>query len=271
MLLLALGCAPHVPPTADPAGCAGCHDAETAAWAVSSHADAFTGPLFTRSWAETRAAWCLDCHGPEHGVGCATCHGPDARDCVDCHGFELPAEIDERGHVARGSGVLAQTTVAEWRASGWADAPCASCHPAHGDPVDARARLRAALGVTVRVEGELARATFTARRVGHALPTGDPFRRLELVLCADLACARPIASTSMSRRLERTDDGAWREASDTRIPPPTDRGDAVLERVLRAPGARTWRLIAHLADPRHTPELGDRARYVVATGRVEPR
>lgn len=147
---------------------------------------------------------------------------------------------------------------------------CIDCHPAH-HPVGGndRDRVRAVISARVIADGDQVTATLTADEIGHAFPTGDPFRRLELTLCADLACAQPLIQTSLERRLKRTDDGGWTLDLDTRIPAPSVglRGERTIR--LDAPQARTWRLTMHLADPAHATDLGKQAAYVVETGTVE--
>lgn len=146
------------------------------------------------------------------GVGCVTCHvtsaaqilaapasGParpaphavvrDARfasaaACAACHEFAFPTA---RG---RAPAELMQSTVTEHRASPASARACASCHMPRGasgrkshaflasrDPET----LRRALDVrAARTSATTVRLTLTPRDPGHALPTGDLFRRLEI-------------------------------------------------------------------------------------------
>ncbi|MEZ4318758.1 MAG: hypothetical protein R3F61_14690 [Myxococcota bacterium] len=263
----ASGCGAHVPEHARSESCAECHPSAVTDWSASRHAVAFDNPVFQRSWSDTRAPWCLTCHLPEEGVGCAACHGPEARDCADCHDFDLPREL---GGAA--SGTRGQSTAEEWSRSGAAaqGLGCADCHPPHhprgGTDVE---RVREVVGAAVRVSGDDVRADVSVTGVGHAFPTGDPFRRLRLTVCADLACLRPIATTDLERRLERTADGGWALASDTRVQAPIEGLDATRSFSMHAPGARSWQLTLHLTDPRHADELGSAAAYVVANGLVD--
>ena len=121
----------------------------------------------------------------------------------------------------------------------------------------------------VHLDGDEVEATISVAKIGHAFPTGDPFRRLELSLCADLSCRRPVAQVQLERRLEQAVDGRWELALDTRVPAPAEGLDASRSFTVTAPEARAWLLVLHLTDPRHAADLGDRARYVVATGPVE--
>lgn len=255
----------HVPSNSRPEDCTGCHSAASSEWSGSSHAHAFDNPVFQVSWSETQAPWCLSCHLPDNGVTCATCHGPESKTCADCHEFDLPKEL---GGAA--SGTLGQSTVSEWMTSGAAkqELGCSDCHAPHRGKD--RQRVRAAIGAKVMSSDETVYATVTTADIGHAFPTGDPFRRLQLTVCADLVCQRPIARVELERRLKRTADGGWALANDTRVPAPTKGLNGTRTFELHAPDARSWRLVMHLTDPRHTQDLGELASYVVANGLVEP-
>jgi hypothetical protein len=154
------------------------------------------------------------------GVGCVTCHvvagellaGPARSDarvadrpaqaaphpvvrdarldgsaaCAGCHEFEFP------DRTARKLPELMQSTVSEHARSAQRDRACASCHMPTIKPGEASHRSHAFLGghdsglvksaVVVEAErdGEIARITITPRELGHAFPTGDLFRRLEV-------------------------------------------------------------------------------------------
>lgn len=151
----------------------------------------------------------------EDGVGCVSCHlekgtsavraGPRARSgvaaphalarteafagseaCASCHEFEFPKSIR---HPA---GSLMQLTITEHRESEHADLSCADCHMKvagkgasrhrRHDFVSSRdpAFMRAALDVRVKRRGEDLVFDLDPVLVGHAYPTGDLFRRLEL-------------------------------------------------------------------------------------------
>lgn len=170
-----------------------------------------------------------------NGVDCVTCHvqnggivGPgehvanalhpvfaDARlateaACGGCHQFDFPAASRQVVPQAM------QNTVAEHAESRFADTPCQSCHmplvqtggAAHhrhdfsviGDPAMIRsaAIVRAALVGVNQVE-----VAVFANAVGHAFPTGDMFRRLEVradVLDAGGKTSRTLRPVVLSRR-----------------------------------------------------------------------
>lgn len=220
------------------------------------------------SHAETNSPWCLECHQADpDGVGCVSCHGPTARLCADCHQFDLPVDLG-----GPSSGVAAQDTVAEWgrstaktRGEG-----CTDCHDPHRVRGGRDASLlRETLQVRVVRSATGVVATVTADGAGHAVPTGDPFRRLRLVVCADLACTVPRGEAWLQRRLERAPDRSWVVSTDTRIPPPTTGRTAWRTLEVPVQGARSWRLYYHLADPRHEALLVDDAVRLIESGLVE--
>lgn len=235
----------------DAASCAGCHAGEAAGWAASRHAHAADNPAFERSFADTRPGWCHDCHRPD-GVGCGACHAAEvaaADTCAACHEFELPHQ-----------GGAGQHTVSEWASSaaGRRGQGCVTCHDPHTVPgaYDDDA-LRAATSAAVRRSGDGVSARITVAGAGHAVPTGDPFRRLTLELCADLACRRPVGAAELGLRFTRGDDGRVTLAEDTRLRP-SGVGDGAERTVaVAAPGARAWRLWYHRLDPDHEADVPD--------------
>ena len=265
--LMALSSCEHVPHEAQHTDCASCHSTQAADWQQSRHAVAHSNAIFQRSWADTRDPWCLSCHLPEDGVSCATCHSTPAKTCADCHEFDLPRELPNTP-----SGTLGQSTVSEWHVSGAAarGMDCTSCHDPHRPRGGHdQAWVRDTIDVQVTGKGDTVSATLTASGIGHAFPTGDPFRRLQLTLCADLSCTRPITQASLHRSLKRTENDDWILNQDTRIPPPTIGLRSARSLELHAPEARSWQLHMHLTDPAHAAELGEQASYVVANGAVE--
>lgn len=145
------------------------------------------------------------------GVGCVTCHGQtqvlagarernDAEDaphallrsagfsgagaCAGCHEFAFPDEL------LRGTTQLMQATISEQADSPEPDTSCADCHMPRGE--DGRrshdfeaSRSDAWQRMALRVEASRRGArrvqvTLHPQNVGHAVPTGDLFRRLEV-------------------------------------------------------------------------------------------
>lgn len=203
------------------AACERCHAQEAATWRTSLHAQAWTDPVFQRSFDLEPSSFCRDCHAPESatpalGVACVTCHDPGgtgsvlaaesaaparagaaphrvvrerafagAGACASCHEFAFP-DASARG----GSGDRMQRTMSEHVASRFADRSCASCHMpklaeggrGHGFAVASDpAMLRRALVTRVTREDESVAFDLAPGDVGHAFPTGDLFRRLVLV------------------------------------------------------------------------------------------
>ncbi len=163
------------------------------------------------------------------GVGCVTCHvqvgqivGPrsllsqshptlgDARlstaaACAGCHEFEFPKR----------QRVPMQSTLSEHAASPLADVSCQNCHMpvvedgASDQPKQHRSHrfevddqlLRSALSVSAeRAPNRAVSVTLTVTGAGHAVPTGDLFRRLEVrARSSGGALASPVG---LERRFE---------------------------------------------------------------------
>lgn len=107
--------------------------------------------------------------------------------CVGCHEFEFPDRS------ARARPELMQSTISEHARSLEPGTPCADCHMPRADKGEASYRshsfsggrdatfVRSAVQVTARRTSEVSiRISITPRRLGHAFPTGDLFRRLEV-------------------------------------------------------------------------------------------
>jgi hypothetical protein len=151
----------------------------------------------------------------ELGVGCVTCHlgadddrvlaapreglvserapHPVVRDprfaaveaCAGCHEFPFP------GLRPAGPETLMQSTVREHASSAARDRPCAECHMprlegtrrAHGFVASRSPEVvRSAVDVRVERRGDLVRIELHPRVSGHAFPTGDLFRRVEIAI-----------------------------------------------------------------------------------------
>ncbi len=217
----------------------------------------------------------MNCHAPlpeqaagqlrDEGVGCAACHirggailAPrpataeaekahhivveprlaQAEWCAGCHQFNWPITMDP----VRYGPYPMQNTVAEWRASGRAET-CIDCHMTTGHRMsgghDAEQVARA-LDVAVVARHANVRVRLRSRAVGHALPTGDPFRRLVLQLCAAPSCEPVLREIFFGRRFDAAHDGKL--VLDTTVPPSGERAvDA------KAAGARYWRLVYRYA------------------------
>jgi len=253
------------------AACIRCHARTARAHAGSLHAASFSDVSFRRGYAAEPAPFCRGCHAPEsrpdgepdpfaqtHGVTCVTCHLPagaavvlasarapqahaphgvkrvpdfGTRTCAGCHEFAFPNAdaLGERG--------LMQKTLRENEAAGAPD--CTSCHRDHAMTVSRdRERLAAALAVTAdRHDGDLV-LRLEAKGVGHAVPTGDMFRRLVVrVKTPKATLERPLGRTFRTRR---DDDGAAvrYEATDERLFPGRPR-----RLVFDVPADAAWEVV----------------------------
>lgn len=231
------------------AECMDCHPGEARRWKASRHASSADNANFRTAWPEARHRdWCLECHRPDgaDAVTCTSCHRdhePTGTEvCATCHEFEGPRV---HGALALG-GDLLQSTVSEWRASGAAEG-CADCHLAgHRFPgAHDTALLREALAIRAEPDALIVETTAA---LGHRVPTGDPFRRLEIALCEDPACTRVAAQRTLGVVHAADADGFLRVVRDDRLGPPGGEAPAVL-RVPRPAGATAWRVRLALADP----------------------
>ncbi|MCX4247383.1 multiheme c-type cytochrome [Paraliomyxa miuraensis] len=191
--------------------------------------------------------------------------------CAACH--EFPSELLP--------GLMMQTTLTEHRASAFADEPCQSCHMplgsdgrrTHGfeasrDP----AMLRAAVHVRAQRMGDGAWLELAPGAIGHAFPTGDPFRRLsielgheedgEWVVDDERQLTRRIGR-HRSRLRQLADDRPGASPEPTRV-------------VLRAPGleavALGWRVAYERLDMDYPDDPSPRIfdRVIVAEGWLAP-
>lgn len=231
----------------DAASCGECHERHYREWAGSAHRTASTNALFLAELGPRRRAFCVDCHAPRRdasaGVDCAVCHvregavlnprvsgrAPHASRaapelagtlaCARCHQFEFEGQPGE----------LLQRTTDEWMASAHRGTSCQGCHlPERGGHhrhdfpggLDEEL-LRDAIRVEARAtrEGETTRLhlELSADRAGHAVPTGDIFRRLEIRAWPAGEPDR-VVSTVLGRRF-RVDRTGWHEREDRRVPP----------------------------------------------------
>lgn len=197
------------------------------------------------------------------GVGCVTCHvtqagellaapGDDVRAphavtrsqkfagvdaCATCHTFGFPDAV------LRDEPTAMQATVSEHAASWASQYACAECHMpwvddaagGHRSHVFAASRdpsmLARAVGVSARrVSATEVEVTLTPGAAGHAFPTGDLFRRLELRVTLEGASGRsePIIKRLgrvFAARAQTTGVTVREEIEDTRV-----HGEAVVLR-----------------------------------------
>jgi len=267
------------------AACEGCHVEVAREWRGSMHQRAYIDADFAQSLAREPSAFCRGCHAPEAdperpapaalaqlGVGCVTCHVPgdtvlaaprsdvskaphevlrlpgfaaDAA-CGGCHEFGFP----DRPEVAM------QGTLREHAASGHAETRCVTCHMP-GSPGGRRghafaasrdpALLRRALAVRAQRRDESVHIELAPAWVGHAVPTGDLFRRL--VVEAEVADAQWQVLAHATRPLGRR----FAAGGGARVPVTDDR--------VGAHGPTTTQVVLELGDAARDRSIRWRVRY----------
>jgi len=245
--------------------CESCHPEIAQEWRASFHRQSYTDPAFQRSLVGERQPFCRSCHAPEAepvippvgwaataGVACVTCHLPSdalpvagsahpllrprttelAAACERCHEFQFP-DGD-----ARTQPEWMQRTVSEHQASPQQAISCAECHmplvgrdghrshrfTAGHDP----ATLRSALTVQATRRGTTLQLRLVPVTVGHALPTGDLFRRLRITAearTADgdlLARQQRVLARSFEQRRVFGEHAVKIEVADSRLGGPSE-------------------------------------------------
>lgn len=239
--------------------CASCHRTIAAEWQTSLHRASHDDPSYQAALDGEPRAFCNACHAPAEtaalGVACTTCHTsahePAAvsveaktRSCASCHEFAFP---DGKGEMQR--------TASEHRASAHASTSCESCHMPHvGEGKDRHKShvflasrdenmLRRSLAVHARPLGPgTVEVILRATDVGHAVPTGDMFRRLVVRAEALDAKGQVVgrAERVLARHFDRDGHG-FREIDDDRpggrqgaeIRVPLDLGERALDARVR--------------------------------------
>ncbi|MEM6787799.1 MAG: multiheme c-type cytochrome [Myxococcota bacterium] len=240
------------------ASCVRCHADIAAEWSGSLHQRAWDDPTFLAAYAVEPLPFCRNCHAPEasddeadprrhEGVSCVTCHvlsrrvvgprpsrngphpvlaAPDMATsewCGGCHEFDFP----------RPQAAKMQRTVSEHAASQHAERPCQTCHmPVATDRLGRTYRrhdfrvqgnpafIGKALSVTGRtIDDRRVEVSLRAAAVGHAVPTGDLYRRLVVrAVDAEGQAARPVVLSRRFVRVDHADGPERREVADERVP-----------------------------------------------------
>jgi hypothetical protein len=252
--------------------CLGCHAPEREGQRALIGRDAvpggFRGPLAEPA----PGAW-------QEGVSCAVCHVQDGRIlsnraspaaheahpmevrgdfgspafCGRCHEFPFQLHTPDRpfGYSDNPS----QATVSEWRTSHAADdgITCVDCHMPDGSHAfpgpHTPGMVADAVEVSVRQRGDDWIATVRADPP-HGIPSGDPFRRMELRVCADVACAQVVDRATL-RHAIRVDETSWHLDDDTTLSPRRPSRTFRLD----ARGAVGWQLWFMYGDRRFEPNL----------------
>lgn len=172
-------------------------------------------------------------HPMRHDPGLA-----DPEFCGSCHAFAFQNHTPSWPFSY--GGTPAQDTVAEWRTSTAASEgkTCITCHMGDSGHAFPGAHTPRMLQRTVKAEVSQAPDGTVVARVWapgapHRIPTGDPFRRMELLLCETSACEVVYETITMRRSFSR-DDTTWVETRDTTLPPETKHtpSERVFERDL---------------------------------------
>ena len=277
----------------NPESCRECHEREYQGWQHSGHAAAATASLFRVGMALEPSRWCLQCHDPERprddrtrpvaGVTCQSCHAraggiatsrppseqhvsphalvhdPDlagGKSCARCHQSDFPAQP-----------AVNQDTYGEWeRAGGEKAGRCVECHLSGHEFRGAHdaGLLARAVPISARfIDGAL-EITVGPVAAGHMVPTGDPFRMLEVAWeVRDRDAGRAIArgERTFARRIRP----ALMPAGETVVDGRDDRiapGAVVTWRIALPPGERagrhatvkgTLRLLPAAMAPRELP------------------
>lgn len=249
--------------------CEGCHADAARSWRSSNHARAFTNAVFQDSFAREPSKFCRDCHAPiaaapALGIACSTCHGSkghgqETAPCATCHEFPFP------DNARRAVPALMQRTTEEHRVSRFADTSCESCHmPAksHAFTVDASLLRRALVANASRTARGLV-LELSPGDVGHAMPTGDLFRRLVVVADAEGEDNRLLghAERALARHFEYDEAKVQQELSDDRV-----QGPMRLELPLPSALEIHWRVEWQRVSAMHGDEAVVAERIVVAEG-----
>ncbi|HET9619762.1 MAG TPA: multiheme c-type cytochrome [Kofleriaceae bacterium] len=244
-------------PLLDASGCASCHAEIVAEWSTSRHALAWTNGIFQREYSERPLAWCVNCHAPlttqqagqykDRGVDCATCHvragalvsahkrpgsphqtvadpsfGSPAF-CADCHQFTFPV-LGSHGEATRMTAHPMQTTISSFNAGPYAHERdgCMACHGSRKNHAflgghDPGMR-NASIEVAWCTRGERLEVSVKNTVAGHAVPTGDIHRHMNLRIWRSSA-PEALFEAFYGRRFEPDDAGGKRTVWDSTIAP----------------------------------------------------
>ncbi len=237
----------------------------------------------------------------KEGVNCAVCHIRDgvilaskpptakalkdhpiryeprlqnSRFCAGCHQFNLVTALTKP---TSPTDVPLQDTYIEWKTS-WAKAQGKTCHSCHmnkgshfflgaHDPKGLKRSLQ--INVALR-DPQTVDVIVQSRRVGHAIPTGDPFRRLILSIFAKVGDTQAIASFTFEK-IFRVKNQRWYVWKDDRIPAPTTSKIGEKRITLQLPSPQTsihWEFSYYYAEfQHHTFLTPSEIRLRIASGR----
>ena len=296
-------------------GCESCHLEIAAEWRGSLHQRAYLDPEFARALDREPQPFCRGCHAPEADPRAPAPPALDApaglpadavlavpKDsraaphpvvesvafagapaCAACHEFSFP-----------GRPAPMQLTVREHAASRFAATSCADCHmPWTGDGpgrhrshVFAASRDPALLQRALRVEATRQPGRVTLRlipaEVGHAVPTGDLFRRLLVEAEATDKTGAPVShdARTLGRRFERRHESSLRtvqvEVADDRpgAPGSREQGGAVQVLLELGPEADAypvrWRVVHQRVEFHRSDDVVIAGEQALAGGDLPP-
>lgn len=285
--------------------CMRCHVDDARHWETSAHHTSFTNEIFQAEWRLHEQAACVRCHAPLadpeapqgeaalNGISCAVCHvrdgavlsahaSPEAphpitvdtslstsEACAHCHDFTFasvaPTPYDDAE--------MLQGTMREWHEVE-GRGTCQHCHMAEGNHAMPGARDASLLARALTVEASAAlvdgetEVTLTLMsQAGHAVPTGDMFRRLEVEAWPTTHNAAHV-STTLMRHFDRA-HGEMHQVRDERVPANAPRVVTLtLPRTRRVAWRITWQALdPQVAASNWIPE--EDASRVVAEGVIE--
>jgi nitrate/TMAO reductase-like tetraheme cytochrome c subunit len=284
------------------AQCEGCHADIADSWRGSLHRQSFTESDFAAAFGHEPSEFCRSCHAPEAdpargtaigrleriGVACVTCHvprgehgegphdgmrslvGAGSTACGGCHEFGFPDAPE----------VAMQSTIREHAQSPAAATSCVDCHMPRRDALGgqrdhafAASRDLGMLQSAVEIEAERiddvrVRVRLVPRRIGHAFPTGDMFRR---VLVIAQAYEGDNVRAGAVEVIGRSFEGGARRQVDNRLGADGDYGPRDVE--IELPGAAgmkvRWSVVYQRTDGAAAVEGEPRVFESVTLGRGE--
>ena len=264
------------------------------------HAPEARGDQAAESAASREGVACVTCHLDTHGevLGAKLGHTNRAshavvpseqlrgsRACASCHEFGFPSQ-------ARGQREMMQTTVSEHASSAFAAESCSACHMPRAGSDQHRSHalattrdpdaLRRAVQISAERNGGALRVRIAPQGVGHAFPTGDLFRRLNIVIevldgARVVRRERRYLARHFVHRIQQDGVSRREEAADDRPGARTADGGAIQVDVDFEDAAIGRQISWQVAYERVDHLLGDsedgaavREAVVLASGRIEP-
>ena len=186
--------------------------------------------------------------------------------CAGCHQFNFVKKLTDPIHRIK---VPTQNTLQEWLQSHASKQgkTCQSCHMPKGSHFFPGSHnisfLKKSISAKVHfIHNQKLQVVLRTHGVGHSVPTGDPFRRLRLMLCQDKACKKLIRHFYL-RRIFRTKNNQLAPFVDFRIPPPKKSlsGKLAFKPTLPKPYQKVyWRLYYYYAEHHHHRFLSDKEK-----------